>query len=96
MLLNPPCLFFRDKETKTRVLTGFLVTDQLPGQVLNPCLLRTGSHLACFLGMATRPSTNGQETYTRHIHFNGCLVETEPFLECRLDPQAHTVGLDDP
>lgn len=61
MLLNPPCLFFRDKETKTRVLTGFLVTDQLPGQVLNPCLLRTGSHLACFLGMATRPSTNGQE-----------------------------------
>lgn len=37
-----------------------------------------------------------RKTYIRHIHFNGCLVETEPFLECRLDSQAHTVGLDDP
>lgn len=74
MLLNFPGLCFRGKETKTRVLTGFPVADQLQSQVLNPCPFRGGPHLAYFLSMASRSSTDAQE----NVH------QTHPFqcLSC--------------
>jgi hypothetical protein len=67
---SPTPLFQRQRnQDRGRVLTRFPVAYHLQSQVLNRCLFRAGSHLVCFLSMATRSSTNAQEN----------LCQTHPF-----------------